>query len=73
MVEVRKMKEENPQRLIQRFIQASRRSGILLEKRKRLFRDRVVNETKKKESALHREKMKKIYEELKKWGKPLKI
>ncbi len=66
---VQKLKGENPQKTILRFIKATKESGIILEAKKRMFRDRKINETKKKLSALHRLRKRQEYEELKKWGK----
>jgi len=68
-VTIQKLKGENTQRVVLRFIKAAKKSGIALEVKKRMFRDRPLNETKKKLSALHRLKKQKEYQELKKWGK----
>ncbi len=68
-ITVQKLKGENPQRAVLRFIKATKKSGVILEVKKRMFRDRTLNETKKKLSALHRLKKQKEYEALKKLGK----
>lgn len=68
-ITIQKLRGENPQRAVMRFIKAAKKSGVILEVKKRMFRDRPVNETKKKLSALHRLKKQKEYEQLKKWGR----
>lgn len=54
MIEVKRARGENPQRVVARFIRATKKSGILIETRRRMFRRRPLNEFKKKRSALHR-------------------
>lgn len=69
MVIIRKEKGENPQRVVFRFTQALKKSGVLFEARKRMFRDRVVSNSKRKASAMHRLQKKKHYQELARLGK----
>jgi len=69
-LEVRKQSNrETSQSLIRRFSQKIKKSGILLEARKRRFKIRTKSNQLKKRSALRREKKKKEYDELKKLGK----
>jgi len=65
---VRKQKETS-QNLVRRFSRSVRQSGILLEARKSLFRERPLSERAKKLKALRREELRKKYEELKKLGR----
>ncbi len=68
-IEVEKNKGENPQRAVYRFIKATKRSGLLLEARKRQYYQRPPNDRKQKDSALHRMEKQEEYEELKRWGR----
>ena len=68
-VSVKKNKGENSQRIVYRFIKAAKKSGVLLEVRKRMYRRRQPNDTKRRASALHRLDKQKEYQELKLWGK----
>ena len=68
-LKVQKQGRESPQSLIRRFVQKVRKSGILLEARKRMFREREKSWQLKKRSALRREEKKREYERLKKLGK----
>ncbi|MBZ9572882.1 30S ribosomal protein S21 [Patescibacteria group bacterium] len=60
---------ESPQSLIRRFSQKIKKSGILLEARKKQFKEREKSSQLKKKSALRREKKRREYEKLKKMGK----
>ncbi len=68
-LEVKKQPRESSQNLVRRFSQKIRQSGILLEARKKLFRERKKSWQLKKRSALRREAKKREYEKLKKLGK----
>lgn len=68
-LKVEKQIKEGPQRLVFRFIRKIKESGILFEAKKRQFYQPSPNPRAKKESALHRQKMKNYYEKLKKLGK----
>jgi ribosomal protein S21 len=54
MVEVRKKPKENTPSLARRFSTKLRRSGVLLEARKRQFSKRSRNKRARKEKALRR-------------------
>jgi len=58
MVETRKKPNENSISLVRRFSTKLRMSGILLEARKRQFREKKLNKRARKEKFLH--KMKKL-------------
>ncbi len=68
-VQIEKNSGESPQRAVHRFIKATKRSGLLLEARKRQYRRREPNKRARKESALHRMEKQEEYEELKRWGR----
>jgi ribosomal protein S21 len=68
-IKVEKDKHESIQSLFYRFTRAVQKSGILIEARKKRFRDRNKSDDLKKEAALLRLKKKKEYEKLKKLGK----
>jgi hypothetical protein len=68
-LKVQKQGRESSQNLIRRFAQKIRQSGILLEARKRLFKEREKSWQLKKRSALRREEKRREYEKLKKLGK----
>lgn len=70
-LKVEKQSRETSQSLIYRFTKKIRKSGILLEVRKRMFKQREKSKQLKKRSALRREQKKKEYKELKKLGKKL--
>jgi len=59
MVKVKKLPKETVQGLIQRFSQKVKKSGILLEARKRQFKKRAKSRYLKKISALRRIEKKK--------------
>lgn len=68
-LEVKKQGKESSQSLVRRFAQKIRKSGILLEVRKRQFKSRKKSRQLGKRSALRREEKKQEYEKLKKSGK----
>lgn len=68
MLEVRKRQSETPAALLARFTRRVRRSGILLEARKRRFHDRSVTRVKRRLSAIHREAKRQEMARMKKWG-----
>lgn len=55
MIEVRKRENENVGGLIMRFTKKVRRSGVIMETRKRRFHDRPVTRRRRKSSAIFRE------------------
>ena len=67
-VEVKKREGESVSALLYRFTTKVKRSGILIETRKRRFRDRAMNRTARRASALHRETKKKEMERARKLG-----
>lgn len=68
-LEVRKKEKESSQSLIRRFAKAVQKSGILIQARERMFKERRLSKEKKKRAALRREELKKYYQELEKLGK----
>lgn len=68
-LKVQKQNRESTQSLIRRFSQKMRKSGILLEARKKQFKRREKSPQLKKRAALRREKLREKYEKLKKLGK----
>lgn len=68
-LEIRKKEKESSQSLIRRFAKAVQKSGILIQARERMFKERGLSEEKKKRAALRREELKKYYQELEKLGK----
>ena len=66
---VKKKPKETPLELFYRFTKKLSRSGIIKEAKRRLFRDRNLSETKKREKALYREMKIKELQKLKKLGK----
>ena len=68
-LKVQKQDRESTQGLIRRFSQKMRKSGILLEARKKQFRRRGKSSQLEKRAALRREELRKRYEKLKKLGK----
>ena len=69
MIKVDRQNRESPQSLIYRFGRIIRRSGLLVEARKKRFRGRPKSQQLKKKAALLREEKKKEYQKLKKLGK----
>jgi len=68
-LEVKRQEKENPRKLVRRFCQRLRQSGILKKARASQFWQRPLSKTKKKLRALRREEIKKRYEKLRKMGK----
>ena len=68
-LKVKKQFRETSQSLTYRFSKKIRRSGILLEARKRRFKKKEKSSQLTKRSALRREQKKKEYKKLKKLGK----
>ncbi|MDO8504629.1 MAG: 30S ribosomal protein S21 [Candidatus Liptonbacteria bacterium] len=68
MIEVQKKEGESPSSLYMRFSKKVRRSGVILEVRKRRFYSRVVNRRKVQVSANHRATRAKEIVRLKKLG-----
>lgn len=66
---VKRKPKEKPLDLVQRFARKISQSGILREAKKRLFKDRNLSETKKREKALYRERKIEEIKKLKKLGK----
>lgn len=55
MIEARKRENESVGALIMRFTRKVRRSGVIMETRRRRFHDRPVTARRRKNSALFRE------------------
>jgi len=68
-LEVRRKKGESVRSLVSRFIRAVRRSGILVEAKKKKYFRRPLSKLAKKKAALSREELRKKYEKLEKMGK----
>jgi len=68
-LKINRKPKETSQSLIRRFSKSVRQSGILLQARKSLYRERPLSEQAKKRKALRREELKKKYEQLEKLGK----
>jgi len=68
-ITIKRRSRESVESLVNRFMKAVTKSGILIEARKRMYKGRNISERKKKESALYREQKKKEHEKLRKWGK----
>jgi len=68
-LEVQKQNRESSQNLIRRFSQRLRKSGVLLEARKRRYKTGEKSRQLKKRSALRRREKKKEYEKLRKLGR----
>lgn len=64
-----KQNKESTQSLIRRFSRKMRKSGILLEARKKRFVKREKSSQLKKRKALRRNELRKKYEKLKKLGR----
>lgn len=67
-ITIQRRKGENITTFLNRAAKIINRSGILIEARKRKFRQPVQNERSKKLSALHRLKVKQMIEEKRKKG-----
>lgn len=68
-VRIIKQKKENSQDVAKRFIKAVKKSGVLLEMRKKAYRKRVKSRNLQKRAALVRIASREKYEMLKKLGK----
>jgi len=68
-LQVQKQGKESPQNLIRRFTQKFRKSGIVLQVRKKQFKKNNPSAIKRKSSALRRIVKKAEYEQMKKFGK----
>ena len=68
MIELRKKDKETSTNLLRRFTKKVRQSGVLMKARKNMFRQRVKNKRKIKESALRRNKLKELRAEMVKLG-----
>lgn len=64
----KKHSKEKPESVIQRFKKAVIKSGIILEKRKQMFRERKKSRNLKIRSALRRLAKQKEYSEKEKYG-----
>lgn len=64
-----KTSKETSQSLVYRFTQAIRKSGLLIEARKRKFNERVLSKNMQHRKAVLREEKKKQYLKNKKLGK----
>jgi len=69
VLEVRKKEKESTSTLVRRFARKIQESGILIEARKKQFKERKKSREAKKRAALRREELKKYYQELEKFGK----
>jgi len=67
-LKIKKKERESSTSLIRRFSKSVKKSGILLEARKRQFKKRSKSHEMKKKAALRREELKKKYKKLKKLG-----
>jgi len=68
-VGVSKKENESVGSLSRRFFQKVRKSGVLVEARKRQYKRQNKNRRAMRASALVREQRKKEYNKLRKWGK----
>lgn len=68
-LKAKKQNRESTQSLIRRFSRKMRKSGILLEARKRRFVKREKSQQLKKRTALRRNELQEKYEKLKKLGR----
>lgn len=68
-LKVKKQFKENSQGIIQRFTKKLRLSGILLEIKRRRYKQKEKSQRLKKRAALRKEQKIKEYEKLKKLGK----
>lgn len=68
-LKVELQERETSRKLVRRFCQAVRRSGILRKARASRFKQRPESETKRKKKALRKEEMKKKFKELGKLGR----
>lgn len=69
MLKIKRRSNESSRSLVSRFSRAVRRSGILIEAKKKKYYRKPKSETAKKEQALRRKELKEKYQKLKKMGK----
>lgn len=67
-MELKRREGESTSAFLYRFSKKIQRSGVLLEVKKRRFKNRAVSKQKRRVSALHREQKKKEIERKKKLG-----
>jgi len=67
-LKIKKKERESSTSLIRRFSKSVKKSGILLEARKRQYKKRSKSPEMKKRAALRKEELKKKYKKLKKLG-----
>jgi ribosomal protein S21 len=68
MIEIKRREGESLGVFLYRFTKKVRQSGILLEAKKRRFKDRPVSKRSRRLSALYREQKRKELEKMKKLG-----
>ncbi|MDD3292865.1 MAG: 30S ribosomal protein S21 [Candidatus Pacebacteria bacterium] len=68
-MKIQKQQKETSQSLVYRFTKAVQKSGVLIEARKRRFRERLKSENLNKRAALVKLEKTKKFEKLKKLGK----
>ena len=68
-MKIERQSKETPQSLVYRFTKAVQKSGLLVEARKRRFKERKKSDNLQKRAALLREEKRREYEKLKKLGK----
>jgi len=67
-LKISKKEKESPQSLIRRFTRSVRKSGILIQARTSMFRQKPKSREMKKRAALRREMLKREYEKKQKLG-----
>jgi ribosomal protein S21 len=67
-MELKRREGESISAFLYRFSKKIQRSGVLLEVKKRRFKNRLVSKQKRRVSALHREQKKKEVEKMRKMG-----
>lgn len=73
VLEIKRKKGENTRSLVSRFSRAIRKSGVLVEAKKKRYFKRPLSELKKKRTALRRERLKEKYDKMRKMGKLEKV
>ncbi len=68
-MKIERQSKETPQSLVYRFTKAVQKSGLLVEARKRRFKERKKSDNLQKRAALLKAEKRKEYEKLKKLGK----
>lgn len=66
MLEIKRRQGESVSAFLHRFSTKMKQSGILIESKKRRFKDRSVSKAKRKRSAIHRTMKTKEFEAAKK-------